>query len=156
MFFDAFRFNNTPTVSHPRNSEKHKNINFSVNTFEKHCPDTSKITTRPILKCGLWDNNNNNYKNNNSVVLSSRRKRTPRRRRRTRSGAVLGVVLWWVWFCTSSNIRPLLWKSLRLVKKTEKSWKNTIFEETCQSDNALKIILFNKKHKNWNSCFDTV
>ena len=37
-----------------------------------------------------------------------------------RSNVLLGVVLWWVRFCMSLEIRPALWKSTRLVKKTQK------------------------------------
>ena len=35
-----------------------------------------------------------------------------------RSDAVLGVVLWLVWFCMSLNTRTALWKSMWLVKQT--------------------------------------
>mgnify|MGYP003710196037 CR=1 FL=1 len=42
-----------------------------------------------------------------------------------RSNVLLGVVLWWVWFCMSLKIRPALWKSMWLTKKlvkTKKTW----------------------------------
>ena len=37
-----------------------------------------------------------------------------------RSDAVLGVVLWWVWFCMSLNTRPALWKPMWFARKMER------------------------------------
>ena len=63
----------------------------------------------------------------------------------SRSDTLLGVVLWWVWFCMRFQYPKMLWLSNSCVKKTKNTWKSWFFPSQTEGTTVFSIKITNSE-----------